>query len=176
MATPTDITISGNVVLQGTPINTAIATISATSSDPLDVFAYELSNDADGRFEIIGDELLVANQEMIDYTGLRYLPITIVAHSTLTADSFGKSFTIVIVENMALACNITEISPLASTEFSKQRVIVQGNNFAIGGIPTATINGQPIDLISYNNTALDFAMPSLTMGYYTLTVHNGNGN
>lgn len=91
--TPTDIMLSHNFVLEYSPIATEIGTLSTTDPNlPNDSHTYTLLDDADGRFTIEDNRLLVANQQQLtadDYA------ITIRTTDSLEK-SWDKEFTITV--------------------------------------------------------------------------------
>ena len=66
--------------------------------------------------------------------------------------------------------------PRAVHQLLGQPVVIVGNNFAIGGPPTVTMNNQLLSISRYNNTAVEVFVPQSDMGYYDITILNGNGN
>ena len=68
---------------------------------------------------------------------------------------------------------ITKISPVASQIGSSPEMVITGNNFVVGGLPSVFINDIPITLKSNNNTEIKLDIPStLPMGTHRLVVLN----
>ncbi|NCR66249.1 MAG: hypothetical protein GPJ34_06510, partial [Microcystis aeruginosa LL11-07] len=63
---PTDLQISNTKVDENSPNNTIIGVLNTTDSDVNDTFTYNLLDNADGRFTIFGNELRVANSNLLD--------------------------------------------------------------------------------------------------------------
>jgi hypothetical protein len=92
--TPTDIQLSNSTISEGAVNNTDIGTLTTTDSNQYDRHDYSLSDNASGRFTVIGNNLVVANSSLLtpgNYT------ITV-----KTTDLFGLShsenFTISVIK------------------------------------------------------------------------------
>ncbi|TRT44375.1 MAG: tandem-95 repeat protein, partial [Microcystis aeruginosa Ma_QC_C_20070703_M131] len=64
--TPTDLQLSNNKVDENSPNNTVIGVLNTTDPDVNDTFTYTLLDNANGRFTIVGNELRVANSNLLD--------------------------------------------------------------------------------------------------------------
>jgi len=63
---PTDLQLSNNKVDENSPNNTVIGVLNTTDPDVNDTFTYTLLDNANGRFTIVGNELRVANSNLLD--------------------------------------------------------------------------------------------------------------
>ncbi|CCI03457.1 Calx-beta domain-containing protein [Microcystis aeruginosa] len=63
---PTDLQLSNNKVDENSPNNTIIGVLNTTDPDVNDTFTYTLLDNANGRFTIVGNELRVANSNLLD--------------------------------------------------------------------------------------------------------------
>ena len=84
---PTDITLDGNNVKEFSDNGTTIATLSTEDVDWGDTHTYKLLDDAQGRFEIVEDQLKVKNGTLLDFDVNSSHPIKI-----RTTDSGGESY------------------------------------------------------------------------------------
>ena len=66
-APPTDMTLSNASVDENSAGGTSIGSLSTEDSDKRERFTYTLTDDADGRFVIAGDEIRVADGADLDY-------------------------------------------------------------------------------------------------------------
>lgn len=66
-AAPTDILLSNATVEENSEAGTVVGVLSAVDPDAGDTAAFTLLDDAGGRFEIVGDELRVANGLLLDF-------------------------------------------------------------------------------------------------------------
>jgi large repetitive protein len=64
---PTAISLSNSSVAETSPTGTVIGTLSTQDPDRNDSFTYTLTNNAGGRFQIVGNQLQVANGALLDY-------------------------------------------------------------------------------------------------------------
>jgi hypothetical protein len=94
---PSGITLSQTSTEENTPSGTVIGILNATDPDIGDTLTYALVNDADGRFSIDGNRLIVATNAILDFETTPNQPIVISA-----TDSFGQStaqaFTITLTD------------------------------------------------------------------------------
>ncbi|MCE9529419.1 MAG: SBBP repeat-containing protein, partial [Planctomycetales bacterium] len=93
---PTDIALSGQTVIEQSNNGTLIGNLSAIDPDPADSQSFTLLDSAEGRFAILGSQLVVADGALLDYESQTSHVITIRATDTLGA-SFVKSFTITVL-------------------------------------------------------------------------------
>ncbi|SHK74154.1 Cadherin domain-containing protein [Desulfatibacillum alkenivorans DSM 16219] len=74
---PTDINLSSATVEEGAPNGTVIGTFTTEDPDEGDTFTYELVDDAGGRFALSGDQLVVADELLLDYEAVSQHTITV---------------------------------------------------------------------------------------------------
>ncbi|WP_262027695.1 cadherin domain-containing protein [Microvirga sp. Mcv34] len=122
---PTDIVLSHNGVENDPATGALVGTLSTLDPQGNGRFIYQLIDDADGRFAIQGDQLIVANGSLIDYETAGYHWIRV-----RTTDSTGlsliKSFSILVTGGN------TEEPPAPSniiygTEDSDEIIVEQAN-------------------------------------------------
>ncbi len=119
---PTDIDFDGTSVAENAPAGTIVGTASTTDPDPGDTFAYELTNDADGRFEIDRDTgvLTVADGADLNYE-LSSSHSVAVKVTDSTGNEYTESFDIQVQDVLdgELLLHHTS-SPFATTELDLQ--------------------------------------------------------
>ena len=65
---PTDVTLSTSTVAEGAAANTVVGTLqNVADPDAGDSHTFSLANDADGRFQIVGNELQVVDGALLDF-------------------------------------------------------------------------------------------------------------
>jgi large repetitive protein len=64
---PTAIGLTNSSIAENSANNTLVARLNTTDPDPTDTHTYTLLNDAGGRFKLVGDELRVANGNLLDF-------------------------------------------------------------------------------------------------------------
>ena len=189
MASPTDILLSNDTVIEGVPNGTIIGTFTIVDPDPLGDNTLFLLDDAGGAFKLEGNDLIVANEDLIDYDLNPTLQITVIA-GRCTADSFIKNFTINILDDNTLSPIINNVTPFSST--GNTTICVNGRFFTDGGSTTLLINGEEYPYIeeSLTDTELKFVINSsslvgpaipncdtqdpYTCGIFSITICNGN--
>ncbi len=67
LSPPTAITLVGNTVAENSASGTVIGQLSSTGSDSGDSYTYTLADDGGGRFRIVGNQLLVANGQLLNF-------------------------------------------------------------------------------------------------------------
>ncbi|MFM6155281.1 MAG: Calx-beta domain-containing protein, partial [Sphaerospermopsis kisseleviana] len=90
-----NINLTATTINENTPNNTVVGTLSTVDPDVGDAHTYTLLDNADGRFAIVGNELRVANQNLINFEANSSHNITIKTTDNLGA-TFTKDFTITI--------------------------------------------------------------------------------
>ncbi|MFM6054678.1 MAG: cadherin repeat domain-containing protein, partial [Sphaerospermopsis kisseleviana] len=85
---PNNINLTATTINENTPNNTVVGTLSTVDPDVGDAHTYTLLDNADGRFAIVGNELRVANQNLINFEANSSHNITI-----KTTDNLGATFT-----------------------------------------------------------------------------------
>jgi len=178
-----------NQVVEGVPKDTLVGTFVITTvptSEPVELF---LLNDANGAFKLDGLELLVDDQNLIDYDLNPTLDVSVIA-GRCTAESVIETFTIDILDDPTLAPIITHVSPFASK--GQALVCVTGRFFTDGGSTSLLVNGEeyPYVVETLTDTNLCFniigsslvgpAIPDcdtispLSCGIFEITICNGN--
>ncbi|AVH64089.1 beta strand repeat-containing protein [Nostoc sp. 'Peltigera membranacea cyanobiont' N6] len=104
---PTAINLTANSIAENSPNGTVIGELSSTDPDTSDSHTYSLVDDAQGRFQIVGNSLQVANNTLVNYENQSQH--TIVVRST---DAQGLSTTQEITVNVT---NINEAPSFTST-------------------------------------------------------------
>jgi hypothetical protein len=94
---PTALALSAATVEEGCPTGILVGTLSATDPDTADTLTYALTDDAGGRFQIVGNELQVADGALLDYHQATSHTVT-VSVTDAGALSFAQSFTITVTE------------------------------------------------------------------------------
>lgn len=64
---PTDIQLGGNSVVEHSAVGTIVGAFSTIDADTGDSFLYTLVDDAGGRFGLTGQQLIVANEALLDF-------------------------------------------------------------------------------------------------------------
>ncbi|NEO38301.1 MAG: hypothetical protein F6J90_18980 [Moorea sp. SIOASIH] len=130
---PTDITLDGNSVKEFSNNGTTIATLTTSDVDGEDTHTYELFDDPEGRFEIVGNQLKVKDGSLLDFDINSSHPIKI-----RTTDSGGKSYdkTFTIdVENQNFAPTDITLDGNSVKEFSN-------NGTTIATLTTSDVDGE----------------------------------
>ncbi len=92
---PSDIALDGETVLEMAEAGAVIGALSAADSNAGESFAFSLVNDADGRFEIVGDRLRVKDGSRLDYETASTHTIKVrVTDQGRSGLSFDRAFTI----------------------------------------------------------------------------------
>lgn len=102
---PTAIALSAFTVEEGCPTGFLVGTLSTTDPDVSDTFTYALVDSAGGRFQMVGNELQVANGTLLDYDQAPNHTVTV-----RVADAGGLSFTQSFVINVNEAGTPTLVS------------------------------------------------------------------
>ena len=186
-----DITLSNDTILEGIPTGTIVGTFTIDTTPPiLGPIELFLLDDADGAFVLEGLDLVVADQNLIDFDKNPTLDITVIA-GRCTADAFIKNFTINILDDPSLAPIITKVSPFASR--GRVLICVTGRFFTDGGNTTLIINEEEYPIIDtvenpLTDTNLCFVLPgngtvgpsipkcdnTFDCGIFEFTICNGN--
>lgn len=186
----TDITLSNDIIVEGVPTSTTIGTFNIVTTPPdLGPAELFLLDDATGAFRLDGLDLVVADQDLIDFDLNTTLSITVIA-GRCTADSFIKDFTINILDDPSLAPIITSVSPFASK--GQALICVSGRFFTDGGSTTLLINGKEYPYVEttltdnslcFNILGSSLVGPAIPdcetsspfeCGIFTITICNGN--
>ncbi|PJE01524.1 MAG: hypothetical protein CK429_35370 [Mycobacterium sp.] len=79
---PDTLVVVGDVVEENAAQGTLVASVEATDPDAGDTVSYSLADDAGGRFEIIGSDILVASGADLNFEALSSHDITVIATDT----------------------------------------------------------------------------------------------
>ncbi|MBD2616568.1 putative Ig domain-containing protein, partial [Nostoc punctiforme FACHB-252] len=176
---PTGIALMGNTVAENSIAGTVIGQLDTTDPDIGDSFTYTLVDDALGRFQIVGNELQVANSNLLDFESNQQYSITVCSQD---ASGLSKTETFTI-----LVTNVNEAPSFVSNPVLNAEVnnLYTYNIVTIdpdaGDTHTITVNGLPSELSFTDNgdgTASISGTPNrLPDGKYniTLTVTDAGG-
>ncbi len=64
---PTGLSLSRSAILEHSPVGTVVGKFATIDPDRSDRFTYVLLDNAGGRFRVVGDQLQVANREIVDF-------------------------------------------------------------------------------------------------------------
>jgi len=168
--TPTDLTLSINVIAEDSAIGTEVGVLSATDVDANDVLTYTIV--ANDNFKVEGDKLVT--KSTFDYDTKSEYKVTVTA--TDKGDlKVEKEFTITITEAKATAINKTVNgnvklypNPAVSTVTIKTTVI-------INRVDIVNVSGTVVysNIVNTTNTTVDVS--NLQSGIYTLRGYTSDG-
>lgn len=169
-----DITLSNDTISEGVSNGISIANIVVINDISPHNHMIILLDDADGRFVLDGNYIIVLDTTKIDYE-------TDISHNiTLRAIDedglyFDKGF-IINITNSTLVSVIYSIEPKTSKEGTNPVITIKGNHFSKGGEPTVRIDGESVNIISYSDTEIKLLLINkLPANVYTVSVFNGMG-
>jgi len=110
---PIDIVLSSANIDENSPRNTVIGDLTTVDLDVGDTHTYSLLDSAEGRFRIVGDELLVANGSLLDFESDREHVVTI-----RTTDQNGLNYD----EEFTITVNDIEEIPIIPTPVAPNHV------------------------------------------------------
>ena len=171
---PTDITLDGNSVKEFTDNGTTIATLTTEDVDWGDTHTYKLLDDAQGRFEIVEDQLKVKNGTLLDFDLNSSHPIKIRTTDS-GGESYDKIFTIDVLnhdwENKSIKGDGDDNS-LEGGHGDDSLVGGSGNDSLVGGSGNDTLRGD-----SKNDTLIGGSgNDSLSGGSENDSLVGGSGN
>ncbi|MBD2616571.1 hypothetical protein H6G94_36050, partial [Nostoc punctiforme FACHB-252] len=146
---PTAIALMGNTVAENSITGTVIGQLDTTDPDIGDSFTYTLVDDALGRFQIVGNELQVANSNLLDFENNQQYSITV-----RSQDASGLSNTEIFT---ILITNVNEAPSFVSNPVLNAEVnnLYTYNIVTIdpdaGNTHTITVNGLPSELSFTDN-------------------------
>ncbi len=111
---PTDIALSNNIIPENSANGTVIGTLSATDPTPAESFTFSLTNNAGGRFSIVGNQLRVANGSLLDFDTQTSHPITVRVTDS-ASNTYDEVFQIQLTNVNEAPTNIT-LSPSSVLE------------------------------------------------------------
>jgi hypothetical protein len=94
---PTEIGLAGTSVAENSPNGTVVGSFSVTDVDASDTFTFALTDSADGRFEIVGNQVRVANGSLLDFKASQSHQIVVRATDS-GKQAIERSFTIVVTD------------------------------------------------------------------------------
>ncbi|NER39686.1 MAG: hypothetical protein F6J93_38090 [Oscillatoria sp. SIO1A7] len=162
---PTDITLDNTSVLENSPNGALIGNLTTTDPNPGDTHSYLLLDNADNRFNVVGNQLFVADGTLLDFEANTSHNINVV-----TIDSAGgvfeKTFTIAVTDVDETIPN----SPPVDIALSNRVVAENSASGTIVG-DLSTTDPDPGDTHSY--TLLDDAGGRFAVAGSQLVVANG---
>lgn len=165
---PTDITISSQEVAENSEAGTVVGLLDAVDADRRETFTFRLLDDAEGRFVVDGNALIVAPGAVIDFEADSEFQIFVEV-----TDKYGNTFaetiaitvldvaetpnsapTEISLSNLSVAEDavagtvvgtLTTIDPDPSEQFSYQLLDDAGGLFALSGSQIVIADGQTLD-------------------------------
>ena len=158
---PTDISLDNNTVAENSENGTVVGSLTTTDSDADDTHTYTLLNDADGRFVVDGDRILVANGSILDFENNTTHTITVrTTDSGEPAESFDEQVTINVTDVDETPANNNIIGTPGSDRLTGTD---NGDTFiGLGGNDTYIINNSADIIIEERNAGTDTAESSIT--------------
>ncbi len=176
---PTDVTLSANTVDENANSNTVVGTLTAVDPDVNDTHTFTLTNSAGGRFQIVGNELRVANGSRLDFeTATSHTILVQVTDRSGAQLPMSKTFTINLNDVNELPT--VDAGPDRSITLPTNRVTLDGSASDEGTIVSyewVQISG-PSTAVLGGNDAEDLTASGLVVGTYEfqLTVADNDGN
>ncbi|GGA41024.1 cadherin domain-containing protein [Okeania sp. KiyG1] len=129
---PTAVEIDNDTIAENSNNNTVVGNLTTSDSDAGDTHTYELLNDANGRFALDGDQIVVADGSKLDFESDETHNITV-----RTTDDGGESF------NQQLTINLSDVDE-TPPELENFRTMYGGdrNDRMRGTIGNDFINGE----------------------------------
>ncbi|NEQ41257.1 MAG: DUF4347 domain-containing protein [Okeania sp. SIO3I5] len=158
---PTDISLDNNTVAENSENGTVVGTLTTTDSDADDTHTYTLLNDADGRFVLDGDRILVANGSILDFENNTTHTITVrTTDSGEPAESFDEQVTVNVTDVDETPANNNILGTPGSDRLTGTD---NGDTFSGGeGNDTYIINNSADIIIEEGNAGIDTAESSIT--------------
>jgi Ca2+-binding RTX toxin-like protein len=138
---PTSITLDGSSVVENAADGTLIGILSATDPDSGDTATFSLVDDAGGRFAVDGDQLVVANGELLDFEAATShdVIVRVTDNDGLTLDA---TFTITLEDVVGLTISGTNKADiLVGTGDDDTISGANGDDALTGGAGKDTLNG-----------------------------------
>ncbi|BBH40871.1 hypothetical protein myaer102_34570 [Microcystis viridis NIES-102] len=158
---PTNIQISKNTIDENSPNGTVIGTLNTTDPDVNNTFTYSLVDNANGRFAINGNQLIVADGTKLDYETNQKHTITI-----RTQDQGGLTY------DQSFDINLIDVADSSVIAFSQPNYTVKEDGTPITEITlTRSINTQgqvSVTVTPSNGTAtspLDYNNTPITVTF-----------
>ena len=171
---PTAIQLSNNNINEFSSKGTVIANLSTIDSDINDSHSYTLLDDAQKRFEIIGNQLLVANSNLLDFEQSANHTISIRVQDA-AGSTYDQSFNInvVNVEEVDLIPKITSINniPITDSIFNATSGDTIKLNWEVTNNGSSAISGTWVDRVYLSSDSPDTFSPN-TSDFKGEIVHN----
>lgn len=128
---PENIEISNDVVVENATVGTVVGTISAIDPDNIGAgFTYSLDDDAGGRFQIVNNELQVADGTLLDFENADSHTVTVRVKENDSGTENTETFTIHVQNSDDVAPEKIELSNDVIVEKAKAGTLI-GNLTAI---------------------------------------------
>ena len=169
---PTDISLSPAAVDENAANNTVVGTLSTTDPDSADTHSYTLLDDAGGRFQVVGNEIRVADGSLLDFEAATSHSVTVRTTDSGTGSlTFDKTITISVNNvNEAPGATAPDIGPIAEDSSGTSQVTAtdpdagETFSYAVTGPAsngTATVDGS--GLATYTPDLNFFGSDSFTV-------------
>ncbi len=139
--TPSKVVVNGGSVLENSANGTTVATLSALDQDAGDTFRFDLLNNADGRFVLSGNSILVADSLRLDYEQAASHQV-VVRVTDSANNSYDEILTLgvgdVVEERVTGAASADQIYGGVGNDFISTGA---GNDVILGGAGRDKING-----------------------------------
>ncbi len=155
--TPTDLGISSNLVVEHAPNGTTVGTVTPTDPDTGDMFTYQLTDTAGGRFTINATtgEITVADSSLLHYEVAASHDITVRVTDSV-GHAYDKIFTINLIDINEAPTELT---------LSSNSVVENATNGTIVG----TISGTDLD----TGDSLTYALTDAAGGRFAINASTG---
>ncbi|NCR09221.1 MAG: hypothetical protein GPI95_13180 [Microcystis aeruginosa LG13-11] len=157
---PTAIQLSNTNIQENSPNGTVIGTLTTTDPDLGDTHTYELINNADGRFAINNNQLIVADGTKLDYETNANYPIVI-----RSKDSGGLSY------DKSFIINLIDVPEPGTLAFSNAQFSVNEDGTPVNQIKIIRTGGSQgevsttIDLTNGTATSEDYDKTSIPVTF-----------
>lgn len=168
----TDITLTNNIIIQGSDNGTIIGSITIIDDNSEMTHSIALIDSANGIFGLYENDLILSDSSSLNAITYNTIQLTIQATDTDNS-TYEKSIEINIIP-LQTESIINTLTPVASKVGSYPVITITGKYFTIGGPPSVYINGDEILINSYSDEEITFTLvENLDHGVYTITILNG---
>jgi hypothetical protein len=134
---PTDVQLSGTTVVECSAAGTLIGALTATDPDADDTCSYSLVDNANGRFKLQGNQLVVNNGALLDFEAATSHQITVRA-TDAGGKSYAETFTIDVLDCgspdlRGAQCEVPNLLAWGRTFKLQYQVTNAGEDVALGG-------------------------------------------
>ncbi|MGF1577974.1 MAG: PA14 domain-containing protein [Gemmataceae bacterium] len=176
---PTDVALSSNSVNENAINGTVVGTLTATDPDANDTHTFTLTNNAGGRFQIVGNQLRVANGSLLDYETAKTHTIQVQVRDSNGGQLPAPKF-LTITINDSNETPTADAGPDRSITLPTDMVTLDGSGSDEGSIVShqwVQING-PSTTTLVGANAEDLTVRGLVQGTYEfqLMVTDNDGN